>query len=98
MNALRTHFRPEFLNRVDEIVLFRPLQVEQIMRIVEVLLTGLQERLAERKISLELTDRAREFIAREAYDPVYGARPLLRYLQQHVETPLAREKSFPMKL
>ncbi len=91
MNALRTHFRPEFLNRVDEIVLFRPLQVEQIMRIVEVLLTGLQERLAERKISLELTDRAREFIAREAYDPVYGARPLLRYLQQHVETPLARE-------
>lgn len=91
MSALRTHFRPEFLNRVDEIVLFRPLQVEQIMRIVEVLLTGLQERLAERKISLELTDRAREFIAREAYDPVYGARPLLRYLQQHVETPLARE-------
>ena len=91
MNALRTHFRPEFLNRVDEIVLFRPLQVEQIMHIVEVLLTGLQERLAERKISLELTDRAREFIAREAYDPVYGARPLLRYLQQHVETPLARE-------
>lgn len=91
MNILRGHFRPEFLNRVDEIVLFKPLLVEQIIRIIDLLLARLQERLAERKIELELTSRAKEFIAREAYDPVYGARPLLRYLQQHVETPLARE-------
>jgi ATP-dependent Clp protease ATP-binding subunit ClpB len=91
MGALRSHFRPEFLNRVDEIVLFKPLTVEQIMRIVDVLLVGLQGRLDERKITLKLTPKAREFIAREAYDPVYGARPILRYLQNHVETPLARE-------
>lgn len=90
MGVLRGHFRPEFLNRVDEIVLFKPLQLEQIKRIVELLLEHLQARLEERKIILRLTDRAEAFIAREAYDPVYGARPLLRYLQQHLETPLAR--------
>ncbi|NLY41681.1 MAG: ATP-dependent chaperone ClpB [Desulfovibrionales bacterium] len=90
MAVLRGHFRPEFLNRVDEIVLFKPLLLEQIKRIVELLLEHIQERLEERKITLNLTDRAEEFIAREAYDPVYGARPLLRYLQQHLETPLAR--------
>ncbi|MDY0226276.1 MAG: ATP-dependent chaperone ClpB [Desulfomicrobium apsheronum] len=91
MGVLRGHFRPEFLNRVDEIVLFKPLLIEQIKRIIELLLDNLQSRLDERKITLELTERAKEFIAREAYDPVYGARPLLRYLQHHLETPLARE-------
>jgi ATP-dependent Clp protease ATP-binding subunit ClpB len=91
MGVLRGHFRPEFLNRVDEIVLFKPLLIEQITRIIGLLLGNLQKRLEERKITLELTDRAKEFIAREAYDPVYGARPLLRYLQQRLETPLARE-------
>ena len=91
MGVLRGHFRPEFLNRVDEIVLFKPLLIEQITRIIDLLLGNLQARLDERKISLTLTDRAKEFIAREAYDPVYGARPLLRYLQHHLETPLARE-------
>jgi len=91
MGVLRGHFRPEFLNRVDEIVLFKPLLIEQIKRIIELLLDNLQARLDERKITLELTERAKEFIAREAYDPVYGARPLLRYLQHHLETPLARE-------
>jgi ATP-dependent Clp protease ATP-binding subunit ClpB len=91
MGVLRGHFRPEFLNRVDEIVLFKPLLVEQIKHIIDLLLANLQKRLEERKITLELTDRAKEFIAREAYDPVYGARPLLRYLQHHLETPLARE-------
>ncbi|MBE1426154.1 ATP-dependent Clp protease ATP-binding subunit ClpB [Desulfomicrobium macestii] len=91
MGVLRGHFRPEFLNRVDEIVLFKPLLIEQIKRIIELLLDNLQTRLDERKITLELTERAKEFIAREAYDPVYGARPLLRYLQHHLETPLARE-------
>jgi len=91
MGILRGHFRPEFLNRVDEIVLFKPLLIEQITRIIDLLLANLQARLDERKITLELTARAKEFIAREAYDPVYGARPLLRYLQQRLETPLARE-------
>lgn len=91
MGVLRGHFRPEFLNRVDEIVLFKPLLIEQITRIIDLLLGNLQARLDERKITLELTARAKEFIAREAYDPVYGARPLLRYLQHHLETPLARE-------
>jgi ATP-dependent Clp protease ATP-binding subunit ClpB len=91
MGVLRSHFRPEFLNRVDEIVLFKPLLIEQIKRIIDLLLGNLQGRLDERKITLELTERAKEFIAREAYDPVYGARPLLRYLQQRLETPLARE-------
>jgi ATP-dependent Clp protease ATP-binding subunit ClpB len=91
MQQLRGHFRPEFLNRVDEIVLFKPLLVEQIMRIIDLQLVDLQARLDERKITLELTSRAKEFIAREAYDPVYGARPLLRYLQQRIETPLAKE-------
>jgi ATP-dependent Clp protease ATP-binding subunit ClpB len=91
MSVLRGHFRPEFLNRVDEIVLFKPLLIEQITRIIDLLLANLQSRLDERKIILTLTDRAKEFIAREAYDPVYGARPLLRYLQHHLETPLARE-------
>ena len=91
MGVLRGHFRPEFLNRVDEIVLFKPLLIEQITRIIDLLLGNLQKRLDERKITLTLTDRAKEFIAREAYDPVYGARPLLRYLQQRLETPLARE-------
>ncbi len=91
MNTLRGAFRPEFLNRIDEVVLFKPLLVEQIKKIVDLLLAGLQARLADRKIGLALSAAAREFIAREAYDPVYGARPLLRYLQHNVETPLARE-------
>ncbi len=91
METLRMHFRPEFLNRVDEVVLFKPLLKSQIGFIVEMMLTGLRARLAERKISLELTDDAKGFIADAAYDPVYGARPLRRYLQAHVETPLARK-------
>jgi ATP-dependent Clp protease ATP-binding subunit ClpB len=91
LTTLRGHFRPEFLNRVDEIVLFKPLLKEEIKQIIDLLLEDLQGRLEERKIRLELTDHAREFIATEAYDPVYGARPLHRYLQAHIETPLAKE-------
>jgi len=90
MNTLRGHFRPEFLNRVDEIVLFKPLLREQIAAIVELMLGGLRARLADRKISLTLTDAAKAFIAETAYDPVFGARPLRRYLQAHIETPLAK--------
>ena len=90
MNTLRGHFRPEFLNRVDEVVLFKPLLREQIAAIVELMLGGLRARLADRKISLTLTDAAKAFIAETAYDPVFGARPLRRYLQAHIETPLAK--------
>ncbi|MGE4290876.1 MAG: ATP-dependent chaperone ClpB [Desulfovibrio sp.] len=87
---LRQHFRPEFLNRVDETVVFSPLSTEQLGVIVELLLKGLSERLADRKITLSLTGAARKFIAEAAYDPIYGARPLKRYIQSHVETPLAK--------
>jgi len=90
MNTLRGNFKPEFLNRVDEIVLFKPLLRDQIASIVELMLGGLRARLTDRKISLELTDAAKTFIAQTAYDPVFGARPLRRYLQAHVETPLAK--------
>ena len=91
MGELRGHFRPEFLNRVDEIVLFKPLMLEQIVAIVDLLLKRLQSRLEDRKIRLVVTDEAKGFIAKAAYDPVYGARPLRRYIQQRVETPLARQ-------
>lgn len=91
LSTLRSHFRPEFLNRVDEIVLFKPLLVEEIKQVIDLLLSRLRSRLAERKIGLEMSDAAREFIAREAYDPVYGARPLRRYLQSHIETVLAKK-------
>ncbi|MCS7048892.1 MAG: ATP-dependent chaperone ClpB [Verrucomicrobiae bacterium] len=90
MSELRAHFRPEFLNRVDEIVLFKPLTFAQIKRIVELQLKLLRQRLAERHIELELTEAAKDHIAREGYDPVYGARPLKRFLQRHVETALSR--------
>ena len=90
MDVLRRHFRPEFLNRVDETVLFRPLQLAQLMGIIDLLVGGLRERLADRKIELSLTDAAKAFIAQSAYDPHFGARPLHRYLQAHLETPLAK--------
>ena len=91
MGELRKHFRPEFLNRVDEIVLFKPLTLAEIKKIVDLLLNLLRLRLAERRLTLELSDAAREHIAREGYDPVYGARPLKRYLQREVETRLSRK-------
>ena len=91
MNTLRSHFRPEFLNRVDDIVLFKPLLKDQLKHIIDLQLERLRGRLAERKIRLEMTDAAKDFIAQEAYDPVYGARPLKRFIQTRVETPLAKE-------
>jgi len=90
-HELRAQFRPEFLNRVDDTVLFKPLTLDQIKRIVDLLLQTLRLRLADRHLQLELTDAAREHIAREGYDPVYGARPLKRFLQQQIETALARK-------
>jgi ATP-dependent Clp protease ATP-binding subunit ClpB len=89
--TLRRHFRPEFLNRVDEIVLFKPLLKEQLKQIIELQLAGLRRRLEDRKIDLQMTDAAKGLIAELAYDPLFGARPLKRYLQSHVETPLAKE-------
>ena len=88
---LRRHFRPEFLNRVDETVLFTPLRRDEVGRIVDLQVARLQKRLEERNILLELRDVAKAFIADAGYDPVYGARPLKRYVQQNVETPLSRK-------
>jgi ATP-dependent Clp protease ATP-binding subunit ClpB len=88
-NELRDRFRPEFLNRVDEVVTFEALSREQLSEIVELQLARLRERLAERRISLEVTDAAKELLAEEGWDPAYGARPLKRAIQQLVENPLA---------
>ena len=90
MAELRGHFRPEFLNRVDDIVLFTPLSMPQIERIVELQLAELRDRLAERQIELEITADARRMIAEHGYDPVYGARPLRRYIAHEVETKIGR--------
>ncbi|BDQ38974.1 chaperone protein ClpB [Pseudodesulfovibrio nedwellii] len=90
MDVLRHHFRPEFLNRVDETVLFRPLTPIQLAGIIDLLVAGLRSRLEDRKIELVLTEKAKAFIAESAYEPSFGARPLHRYLQAHLETPLAK--------
>ncbi len=90
MGDLRSHFRPEFLNRLDEIILFKPLDKSNISGIVGLLMKDLKQRLQDREIRIELTDQAREFVVEQGYDPVYGARPLKRYLQKHVETLAAR--------
>ncbi|MBX6423550.1 ATP-dependent chaperone ClpB [Thermosulfurimonas sp. F29] len=89
MEALRAHFRPEFLNRIDEIIIFNRLGREELMRIVDIQIRYLRERLSEKHLTIELTDRAREWLANVGYDPVYGARPLRRAIQRHVEDPLA---------
>jgi ATP-dependent Clp protease ATP-binding subunit ClpB len=90
MDELRGHFRPEFLNRVDEIVLFKPLTLAEIERIVELQIHDVQRRLADRRLTLELSEAAEALIAREGYDPVYGARPLRRFIQREVETRIGR--------
>jgi ATP-dependent Clp protease ATP-binding subunit ClpB len=89
-SELRGHFRPEFLNRVDETVVFHPLTIENLVKIVDIQLARLRDRLAERRIPLTLTPAALEDLARRGYDPVYGARPLKRLIQQDIETPIAR--------
>ncbi|MBQ7593974.1 MAG: ATP-dependent chaperone ClpB, partial [Synergistaceae bacterium] len=90
MQLLREHFRPEFLNRVDDVVLFKPLSEDEVKEIVKILLGHLSERLADRQIELKFSDEAIKFIAEAGYDPVYGARPLKRYITHTVETKLAR--------
>ena len=89
MDALRQHFKPEFLNRVDDIVIFNPLGKDQLTHIVELRLEDLRRMLADRKISLELTDKAKEVLFAEGYDPTYGARPLKRAIQKLIQDPLA---------
>jgi ATP-dependent Clp protease ATP-binding subunit ClpB len=89
LEALRAHFKPEFLNRVDEVIIFHALTLENIKEIVEIQLRNLRKRLAERKISMTLTERAKEFLAKEGFDPVYGARPLKRAIQRFIQDPLA---------
>ena len=89
MGQLKSYFRPEFLNRIDDIILFSPLTKNQIMEIIGLSLSGLEKRLLDRDMRLELTDSAKSFIADEAYDPHYGARPVNRYLQKNVETQIA---------
>jgi len=90
LNELRAHFRPEFLNRLDETIMFKPLTKENVTAIIDLLLKDVNERLVEREISIELTDAAKQFVVEGGYEPLYGARPLKRYLQKHVETLAAR--------
>ncbi len=90
MDELKGHFRPEFLNRIDEVVLFKPLTEAEMGKIVDLQLEEFSLRLASQRIGLNVTETARQALAKASYDPVYGARPLKRYLQQHVETPVAR--------
>ena len=89
MEALRAHFKPEFLNRVDDIIIFNPLGKEQLAKIVDLRLEDLRKLLADRKISLELTPAAKEMVFTEGYDPNYGARPLKRSIQRLMQDPLA---------
>ena len=90
MEELRRSFRPEFLNRVDDVVLFKPLTLEEIGRIVDLQMAELRERLLEQRVDLKVTPEARELLAKEGYSPVYGARPLKRLIQTRIETPIAR--------
>jgi len=91
LDAMRQHFRPEFLNRVDEILVFRSLTREQLAKIVEIQVGWLQRRLQDRRIVLQFSDEAKNLLAERGYDPVYGARPLKRVIQRSVETPLAKK-------
>ncbi|MBE5874592.1 MAG: ATP-dependent chaperone ClpB [Lachnospiraceae bacterium] len=90
MNELRAHFRPEFLNRLDETILFKPLTKDNIAGIIELIVADINKRLADRELCIELTKEAQAFITDNAYDPVYGARPIKRYIQKHVETLAAK--------
>jgi len=90
MSELRRHFRPEFLNRVDDIVLFKPLTEGEIEHIVSLMLNDVRARLADRRITIEVSDAALRYIAEQGFDPVYGARPLRRFIAHEVETRIGR--------
>jgi ATP-dependent Clp protease ATP-binding subunit ClpC len=89
-SALKQTFRPEFLNRIDEVIIFHPLTEEHIRKIADLLKKDLERRLADRKIALELTEGAKSWLAKEGYDPTYGARPLRRAIQRYIENPLSK--------
>jgi ATP-dependent Clp protease ATP-binding subunit ClpB len=90
MGELRLHFRPEFLNRLDETIMFKPLTKDNIGGIIGLIIADINKRLADREISIEIADRAKHYIVENGYDPVYGARPLKRYIQKYVETLAAK--------
>jgi ATP-dependent Clp protease ATP-binding subunit ClpB len=90
MTELRRAFRPEFLNRIDETILFKPLTLEEITTIVDLLLADLNQRLVDRRVTVTLDPKAKAWAAERGYDPVFGARPLKRFLQRQIETKLAR--------
>ena len=87
---LKSHFRPEFLNRLDEIVIYKPLKKEEISKIVDLMLEKLKNRLEDKFLHLVISDKAKEFIIDNGYDPIFGARPLKRFIQSHVETLIAK--------
>ncbi len=89
MDAVRAHFKPEFINRIDELIIFHGLGIEQIKAIVEIQMRKLQQRLLERRIQLDVTEKAEEWIAKEGFDPAYGARPLKRVIQKEIQDKLA---------
>ena len=89
--VLKSSFRPEFLNRVDETIIFKPLTKDELVKIVDIQIRNLGKRLEEKDIKIELTDKAKEYIANVGYDPVYGARPLKRTIQKYVQDPLANK-------
>ncbi|WP_408609061.1 hypothetical protein [Aminipila terrae] len=86
---MKKYFKPEFLNRIDDIVVFSPLTENQITKIIDISMISLKERLQDKNIAIELTDDAKRLIADESYTPAYGARPVKRYLQKHIETEIA---------
>jgi ATP-dependent Clp protease ATP-binding subunit ClpC len=89
MGEVKKTFRPEFLNRIDEIIVFHELSTEQLRSIVDLLIKDLQKRLAEHKLGVELTEKAKSWLAKEGYDPIFGARPLRRAIERYVENPLS---------
>ena len=86
---MKQHFRPEFINRIDDTIVFSPLTEAQIEKIIDLSMEDIQKRLEDRNITIRLTDESKKLIAKEAYSPMYGARPVKRYLQKHIETGLA---------
>lgn len=91
MSEVRAHFKPEFLNRIDDIIIFKALQLEEIVKIVKLQIDSLNKRLETQNLRVELTKKAYEFLAEKAYDPSYGARPLKRVINEKIENPLARD-------
>ena len=91
MDILKSSFRPEFLNRIDDIVMFRPLDKHSIYQIIELIIEDIRKRLADRHIKIELTERAKDYILENAYSNVYGARPIQRFIQRFIETELGKK-------